>query len=215
MLPFAFEDGMGFERYVDYALDVPMYFVKRGEIYHDVAGASFRDLLAGKLLQLPGERATISDWANHLSTIFPEVRLKTYLEMRGADAGPRTHMTALPALFAGLFYDSAALDGAWELVRDWSADEREALRADAPKQALEARIKGRSAREVALDMLALSRAGLQRRARLDASGADEAIYLEPLESIAQSGEPLAALRLASFHTHWKGSVRPAFEECVL
>ena len=112
MLPFAFEDGMGFERYVDYALDAPMYFVKRGEIYHDVAGASFHDLLAGKLPQLPGERATIADWANHLSTIFPEVRLKTYLEMRGADAGPRAHITALPALFAGLFYDGAALDGA-------------------------------------------------------------------------------------------------------
>ncbi len=215
MLPFAFEDGMGFERYVDYALDVPMYFVKRGEIYHDVAGASFRDLLAGKLPQLPGERATISDWANHLSTIFPEVRLKTYLEMRGADAGPRTHITALPALFAGLFYDSAALDGASELVRDWSADEREALRVDAPSQALAARIKGRSAREVALDMLALSRAGLERRGRLDASGADESIYLEPLESIAQSGETLAALRLASFHKGWKGSVEPAFNECVL
>jgi glutamate--cysteine ligase len=215
MLPFVFEEGMGFERYVDYALDVPMYFVKRGEVYHDVAGASFRDLLEGRLAQLPGERATISDWANHLSTIFPEVRLKTYLEMRGADAGPRTHITALPALFAGLFYDAAALDAAAEMIKDWSAEERHALRVEAPVRALEARIKGRSAREIALDMLALSRAGLQRRARLDAAGRDEAIYLEPLEAIAQSGRPLAAQRLESFNARWGGSVEPAFEECVM
>ncbi len=122
MLPFAFEPGMGFERYVDYALDVPMYFVKRGETYHDVAGASFRDLLAGHLAALPGERATLSDWANHLSTIFPEVRLKRYLEMRGADVGPKPFLTALPALFVGLFYDSLALDGAYELIKGWSSE---------------------------------------------------------------------------------------------
>ncbi len=215
MLPFAFEEGMGFERYVDYALDVPMYFVKRGEVYHDVAGASFRDLLDGKLTQLPGERATISDWANHLSTIFPEVRLKTYLEMRGADAGPRTHITALPALFAGLFYDAEALGAASELIRGWTAEDRTQLRAEAPVRALDARIRGRGAREIALDMLALSRAGLKRRARLDAGGFDETIYLEPLEAIARSGRPLAARRLESFHMRWGGSVEPAFEECVM
>jgi glutamate--cysteine ligase len=215
MLPFAFEDGMGFERYVDYALDAPMYFVKRGEIYYDVAGASFRDLLDGKLPQLPGERATIADWANHLSTIFPEVRLKTYLEMRGADAGPRAHITALPALFAGLFYDSAALDGAGELIRGWSAGERQALRDEVPVKALAAAIRGRPVREIALDMLALARAGLQRRARRNAAGADETIYLEPLEAIAQSGETLAARRLAAFYGPWRESVEPAFEECAL
>jgi glutamate--cysteine ligase len=215
MLPFAFEDGMGFERYVDYALDAPMYFVKRGEIYHDVAGASFHDLLAGKLPQLPGERATIADWANHLSTIFPEVRLKTYLEMRGADAGPRAHITALPALFAGLFYDGAALDGAEELIRGWSAIERQNLRDEVPFKGLEASIQGRSAREIALDMLALARAGLTRRARRDSAGADETIYLEPLEAIAQSGQTLAAQRLEAFHGRWRKSVEPAFEECAL
>ncbi|QGM47022.1 glutamate--cysteine ligase [Methylocystis heyeri] len=215
MLPFAFEEGMGFERYVDYALDVPMYFVKRGEVYHDVAGASFRDLLEGRLARLPGERATISDWANHLSTIFPEVRLKTYLEMRGADAGPRTHITALPALFAGLFYDAVALDAASELIKDWSAEDRANLRAEAPVRALETQIKGRSAREIALDILGFSRSGLQRRARLDAGGFDETIYLEPLETIAQEGRPLAAQRLESFHMRWGGSVEPAFEECVM
>ncbi|HEY8136986.1 MAG TPA: glutamate--cysteine ligase, partial [Methylocystis sp.] len=215
MLPWAFEDGMGFEAYVDYALDVPMYFVKRGEIYHDVAGASFHDLLAGKLPQMRGERATIADWANHLSTIFPEVRLKTYLEMRGADLGPRAHITALPALFAGLFYDGAALDAAEELIRGWSAIERQNLRDEVPFKGLEASIHGRSAREIALDMLALARAGLTRRARRDSAGADETIYLEPLEAIAQSGRTLAAQRLEAFHGRWRKSVEPAFEECAL
>jgi len=215
MLPFAFEDGMGFERYVDYALDVPMYFVKRGGDYHDVAGASFRDLLDGRLSQLPGERATISDWANHLSTIFPEVRLKTYLEMRGADAGPKEHILALPALFVGLFYDALALDGAYELMRGWSAADREALRAEAPVKALQAVIGGRAARDVAREMLALAKGGLQRRARRDAAGADETVYLAPLEEIAESGRPLAALRLEAFHGRWGGSLEPAFEECLL
>ena len=112
MLPFAFEPGMGFERYADFALDVPMYFVKRGDVYHDVAGASFRDLMEGRLAQLPGERATISDWANHLSTIFPEVRLKRYLEMRGADVGPPERIVAQSALMVGIYYDAQALDGA-------------------------------------------------------------------------------------------------------
>ena len=214
MLPFVFEAGMGFERYVDYALDVPMYFVKRAAFYHDVAGASFRDLLAGRLPQLPGERATISDWANHLSTIFPEVRLKTYLEMRGADAGPPEHILALPALFVGLFYDAAALDGALALVSDWTAEEREELRAAVPFHALQTRIKGRTLREVALDMLTLARGGLERRALRDANGADESVYLAPLEAIAES---CAARRgkTQAFNTRWGGSVDPAFEECVL
>ena len=215
VLPFVFEEGMGFERYVDYALDVPMYFVKRAGVYHDVAGASFRDLLAGRLPQLPGERATISDWANHLSTIFPEVRLKTYLEVRGADAGPPEHILALPALFVGLFYDASALDGALGLVSSWTAEEREELRAAVPFQALQARIKGRTLREVALDMLTLARGGLQRRALRDASGVDESVYLAPLEVIAEKGEPLAAERLEAYNGRWGRSVDPAFEECVL
>jgi glutamate--cysteine ligase len=215
MLPFAFEEGMGFERYVDYALDVPMYFVKRGAVYHDVAGARFRDLMEGRLSQMPGERATISDWANHLSTIFPEVRLKTYLEMRGADAGPRSHITALPALFAGLFYDRGALDGATELIRGWSAEQREALRAEVPAKALAAQIAGRSAKEIAQDMLALARAGLTRRACVNAAGEEETVYLAPLEEIAESGRTLAAQRLEAFYGRWGGSVEPAFEQCLM
>jgi glutamate--cysteine ligase len=215
MLPFAFEPGMGFERYVDYALDVPLYFVKRGDVYHDVAGASFRDLLAGTLPGLPGERATMSDWANHLGAIFPEVRLKRYLEMRGADAGPRSHIHALPALFVGLFYDRAALDGALELTKGWSAEERETLRAEVPRLALRARVHGREARDIARDMLALARGGLARRAARDASGRDETIYLAPLEAIVESGRTLAEQRLEAYHGRWGGSVEPAFEECVL
>jgi glutamate--cysteine ligase len=215
MLPFVFEEGMGFERYVDYALDVPMYFVKRGAVYHDVAGASFRDLLAGRLPQLPGERAVLSDWANHLSTIFPEVRLKTYLEMRGADAGPRTHMTALPALFAGLFYDRAALDGARELSKGWTAEEREALRSEVPRKALAATIRGRSARDIAKDMLGLARAGLARRARCDALGRDETVYLAPLEEIAESGRTLAEHRLEAYRGAWRGSIDRAFADCAI
>src|SRR5271169_5235627 len=125
MLPWVFEPGMGYERWADYALDVPMYFVKRGERYVDVAGRSFRDLLAGRLAELPGERATVSDWANHLSTIFPEVRLKRYLEMRGADSGPLPNLLALPALWAGILYDDAALDAAWDLAKHWTTQDRQ------------------------------------------------------------------------------------------
>jgi glutamate--cysteine ligase len=215
MLPFVFEEGFGFERYVDYALDVPMYFVKRGDVYHDVAGASFRDLLDGRLPQLPGERATISDWANHLSTIFPEVRLKTYLEMRGADGGPRAHMTALPALFAGLFYDGAALDQARQLTKGWSAEARQSLREDVPALALNARIDGRSVRDIARDVLAIAAAGLERRAHRNARGEDERIYLAPLEKIVDDGRTLAERRLEAFHGAWGQSVDGAFRDCII
>src|ERR1700693_3424635 len=170
MLPWAFEPGMGFERWVDYALDVPMYFVKRGDDYVDAAGQSFRDLLDGKLPALPGERAMISDWANHISSIFPEVRLKRYLEMRGADSGPLPNLLALPALWVGILYDDASLDAAWDLVKDWTADERQKLRDDVPKQGLAAKIRGRTVFELATDTLKLARAGLTRRKNLDIGG---------------------------------------------
>jgi glutamate--cysteine ligase len=214
MLPFVFEDGMGFERYVDYALDVPLYFVKRGDVYHDVAGASFRDLLAGRLPQLPGEFATISDWANHLSTIFPEVRLKRYMEMRGADVGPRAHILAFTALCAGLFYDREAIAAAWDLVKALSAGERQAVRDAVPRAGLAAKAGGRSLLDLARDILPLARSGLARRRRLDAEGRDETHYLDVLEEIAASGENLAQKRLALYHGAWKGSVAPAFETCV-
>src|SRR3954453_23646606 len=163
MLPFAFEDGMGFERYVDYALDVPMYFVKREDEYIDVSGKSFRDLLAGKLPGHGNLRATVSDWANHVSTIFPEVRLKRFLEMRGADGGPWRRLPAHPAFWVGLLYDDAALDAAWDLVKDWSADERQKLRDDVPRLGFKAEIRGRTMLELAKQSLELAQAGLKRR----------------------------------------------------
>ena len=213
MLPFAFEDGMGFERYVDYALQVPMYFVKRGDTYHDVAGADFRALLDGKLPQLPGERATLSDWANHLSTIFPEVRLKRFLEMRGADAGSVAHMTAMSAFFVGLLYDSAALDAAWDVVKGWHAQELQALRDDAPVRGLAATIGGRSLQEIGREILALSRAGLTRRARKDAQGRDETHHLDMLLARIDSGKVAADELIGKFKGEWNGSVMPTFAAC--
>ena len=214
MLPFVFAPGMGFESYVDYALDVPLYFVKRGDVYHDVAGASFRDLLEGRLADLPGVHATLSDWANHLSTLFPEVRLKRYMEMRGADVGPPSHIVALAALCAGLFYDSQASEAAWDLVKDFSAEERQSFRDQAPKLGLQAKAGGRRLLDLARDILPLARAGLTRRRRLDASGADEGRYLLALEEIAASGLNLAEQRLTLFHGGWNQSVAPAFDYCV-
>jgi glutamate--cysteine ligase len=212
MLPFAFEPGMGFERYVDYALDVPMYFVKRGDLYHDVAGASFRDLLVGRLPQLPGERATISDWANHLSTIFPEVRLKRYLEMRGADVGPADRIVAQSALMVGLYYDAVALDGAVELIRRWSAEERQRLRDEAPTLGFKANVAGRPVRDVARDMLALARGGLTRRAKRDESGRDETHYLDTLDAIVERGVEPARVWLDRFEGPWGRSVDPVYAE---
>ena len=212
MMPFAFEDGMGFERYVDYALDVPMYFVKRGDTYHDVAGASFRDLLAGKLPQLPGETARISDWANHLSTIFPEVRLKRYLEMRGADAGPTSRLCALPALFVGLLYDQNALDAAWDLVKGWSAEQRQTLRDEVPRLGLQARIDGMSLRDLGAQVVALSRAGLAARRRLDSQGRDETRFLDILERYIESGEVSAQHLLQQYQTVWAGDINRIFAD---
>jgi glutamate--cysteine ligase len=191
-----------------------MYFVKRGETYHDVAGASFRDLLDGRLAALPGERATISDWANHLSTIFPEVRLKRYLEMRGADVGTRDHIVALSALFTGLLYDDAALDAASDLIRDWSAAERQHLRDAVPRLALAATVAGRPVRDVARDVVAIAREGLRRRARLDAAGRDERIHLALIEARLESGRVAAQEWLARYETVWNRSVDPVFSEAA-
>jgi len=212
MLPFAFDPGMGFERYVEYALSVPMYFVKRGERYVDVAGSSFGDLLTGKHAALPGERATMSDWANHLSTLFPEVRLKRYLEMRGADDGPRERICALSALWTGLLYDQQALDAGWDLVKSWTAEERQKLRDDVPRLAFNAEIRGRKVRGLAREMVALAREGLKRRRRLDYySGEDETHFLDPLDDIIEGGLTPAEVLLERFATEWKGSVEPVFE----
>jgi glutamate--cysteine ligase len=212
MLPWAFEPGMGFERWVDYALDVPMYFVKHGDDYVDASGQSFRDLLAGKLPAMPGARATISDWANHISTIFPEVRLKRYLEMRGADSGPLPNLLALPALWVGILYDDLSLDAAWDLVKGWTAEERQQLRDDVPKQGLAAKIRGRTVFEIATDILKLARSGLARRKHFDGGGRDETRYLEVLEDRLARGTTPAQELLEKYYGPWGGSVDPIYAD---
>lgn len=214
MLPRVFEAGFGYESYVDWLLDVPMYFVKRGDVYHDVSGASFRDLMEGRLPQLPGERATVSDWANHASTAFPEVRLKSFLEMRGADVGDSGMVAAQAAFWTGLLYDEGSLDAALDLVSGWDAATREAARATAPRLGLKTRIDGRCLGMIAAEALAISRRGLQARGRRDAQGRDEAIYLRPLEEIVAAGRTHAEQRLEAFEGAWKRSVDPAFDSCV-
>jgi glutamate--cysteine ligase len=212
MIPWAFEPGMGYERWTEYALDVPMYFVKRGNRYIDVAGRSFRDFMAGKLTELPGERATVADWANHLSTIFPEVRLKRYLEMRGADAGPWGRLPSLTAFWVGLLYDNDCLDAAWDIVKDWTAEERQKLRDDVPRLGFRAIIRNRDLLSITREALALSRAGLARRRNFDPYGADETRYLKPLDEFAERGETSAEELLRKFHGPWGGVVDPVFTE---
>ncbi|MFN7781560.1 MAG: glutamate--cysteine ligase [Lysobacterales bacterium] len=212
MLDFVFEDGFGFERYVDYLLDVPMYFVYREGRYIDAAGLSFRDFLRGELSVLPGEKPTLSDWGDHLTTAFPEVRLKRYLEMRGADGGPWSRLCALPALWTGLLYDDTALDAAWDLVRDFSMEERNALRDGVPRQALKLPFRDSNVLALARETLKIAAHGLQRRARLNCNGVDERIYLESLIEIVDSGQTAAERKLERFHREWGGSVDPLFRE---
>jgi glutamate--cysteine ligase len=213
MLPFVFEDGFGYERYVDYMLDVPMYFVFRDGKYIDAAGQSFRDFLAGKLPALPGELPLESDWIDHLSTAFPEVRLKSFLEMRGADGGPWNRICALPALWVGLLYDDAALDAAWDLVKHWSMDEREALRDAVPRLALDAPLPGGGRLlDLARQVVPIARGGLAARARMNDSGDNETGFLEPLEEIVDSGKVPAQRLLDKFHGEWGGDIGRVYEE---
>jgi len=211
MLDFVFRDGFGFETYAEYALNVPMYFVKRGDRYIDVAGRSFRDFMAGKLDELPGERPSIKDWADHTTTIFPEVRLKQYLEMRGADAGPWSRLCALPALWMGIFYDSAALAAAWDLCKHWKIEDHERLRADVARMGLKAEIAGRSVQDVAKDMVAIAREGLKRRNRLSGGMVDETNYLTELEEIAASGVTAAERLLELYNGSWQGDASKVFD----
>jgi glutamate--cysteine ligase len=212
MLPFVFEDGMGFERYVDYMLDVPMYFVYRDGKYIDVAGQSFRDFLAGKLPGLPGELPTASDWGDHLTTAFPEVRLKKFLEMRGADSGPWGRLCALPALWVGLLYDDAAADAALDLVKDWTREERETLRDDVMKLGLDTKFRRATVRDLAKAMVEIAAAGLARRNRRDGKGRDESLFLDPLHEIVASGQTPADKLLDAYANRWHGSVDPIFTE---
>lgn len=214
LLDFVFDDGFGFEAYTDYILDVPMYFVRRGGRYIDAAGHSFRDFILGELSVLPGERPTLADWEDHLSTAFPEVRLKTFLEMRGADSGPWARICALPALWVGLLYDDEALAEAWDVAKGWTVEERGRLRADAARLGFDAEIGGRSVRDIALQILDISRRGLARRARLGNLKEDETTYLDPLVKIAESGETMGEYTTRRFLDELDGDAKALFEECA-
>jgi glutamate--cysteine ligase len=206
MLPFVFEDGFGYERYADYMLDVPMYFVFR-DGYVDAAGLNFRDFLDGKLSVLPGEKPTIGDWNDHLSTAFPEVRLKSFLEMRGADGGPHGRICALPAFWVGLLYDQGALDAAWDVIKHWTIEDHQRIRDEVPRLGLKARgPRGRSFQELGSVILDIAHDGLKARARLNGAGEDETGYLAPLREIVASGKTPAEDLLDLYHGEWAGDL---------
>ena len=214
MLPFVFEDGFGFERWVDYALDVPMYFVYRDGKYIDALGQSFRDFMKGKLPALPGEMPTLSDWADHLTTIFPEARVKQFLEMRGADGGPWRRICALPAFWTGIMYDQSSLDAAWDLVKDWDAETRDAWRVQASIHGLQAQVGGMTMTELASRALDISRAGLKARARPGLGGmvADERHFLHALEDSVETGKTPADELLEKYYGEWNGDLSRIYEE---
>ncbi len=213
MLPFVFEDGFGYQRYVDYMLDVPMYFVFRDGQYIDAAGLSFRDFLRGELSVLPGEKPTLSDWNDHLSTAFPEVRLKSFLEMRGADGGPWDRICALPAFWVGLLYDQSALDAAWDLVKHWTMEEREALRSAVPRLALDAPLPGGGRLlDLAGQVLDIASAGLTARDRRNSSGDNESGFLGELRDIVARGKSPAQQLLDRYHSEWGGDLSRVYDE---
>ena len=212
MLPFVFERGFGFERYVDYMLDVPMYFVYRDGRYLDVAGQSFRDFMVRELPGLPGEWPRLNDWSDHLTTAFPEVRLKRILEMRGADGGPWSRLCALPALWVGLLYDKVALDACCELIKDWRQEELAQLRAEVPRRGLATPFRGRPLLALAQEVLEIASAGLRARATRDSSGEDETVYLDALREIVAEGRTPAEALLEAYATRWNGSVEPVYTE---
>ncbi|MEO0793034.1 MAG: glutamate--cysteine ligase [Pseudomonadota bacterium] len=212
MLPFVFEDGMGYERYVDYALDVPMYFVYRDGEYINAAGHSFRDFLDGRLAVLPGEKPTIDDWSDHLTTIFPEARLKRFIEMRGADGGPWRRICALPAFWVGLLYDQTALDAALDLISDWTAEERLALRNAVPKHGLQTPFRGGTLCDVGREVVAIAGAGLKRRQRHNNRGEDETIFLQAVEEAIATGQVPADELLNRLERAWQGDIRRIFTE---
>lgn len=210
-IPFVYDDSMSFERYVDYMLDVPMYFVYRDGKYIDASGLSFKDFMQGKLSVLPGELPTIKDWEDHLTTAFPEVRLKKYLEMRGADGGPWRRICALPALWVGLLYDQECLDAAWDMVKDWTHEEHQYLRDQVPKYGLCTNFRKGIVRDVALEMLKLSRLGLEKRNIRGRCAKDETMFLEPLQIIADTDVTPAERKLGKYYSVWEKDLKYLFE----
>ncbi|MFS0737311.1 glutamate--cysteine ligase [Sphingomonas sp. 1P06PA] len=213
MLPFVFEDGFGYERYADYMLDVPMYFAFRNGGYIDAAGLSFRDFLKGELSVLPGEKPTQADWTDHLSTAFPEVRLKSFLEMRGADGGPWNRICALPAFWVGLLYDQGALDAAWDEVKHWTIADHQRIRDEVPQIGLAARgPRGRTFQQLGREILEIADAGLKARARFNGAGDSEQGFLDPLREIVASGKTPAERLLDRYHGDWQGDVSRVYGE---
>jgi glutamate--cysteine ligase len=215
LLPFVFDRNFSFQRYVDWAIDVPMYFIKRGEMYHDVAGAPFRALLEGKVQKMPGVRATLADWSNHLGTLFPEVRLKRFIEMRGADAGPLAHIKALPALWTGLFYHEPSRDAAFDLIKAWPASDVLELYQQVPRAGFAARIGGRLILDVARDIVMLAEQGLIARNYKNAKDENESIYLEILKTYTSRGKTLADELLEKFFSTWHEKIEPIFTDCAI
>jgi glutamate--cysteine ligase len=212
MLPWVFDQGMSFERYVDYALDVPMYFVYRDGKYIDVAGKSFRDFLARKIAEVRDIEPTMADWADHLTTIFPEVRLKKFLEMRGADGGSWRRICGLPALWTGIYYDQTALDAAWDLVRDWTAEERQSMRSAVPVLGFRTPFRKSTVWDLAHRMLEISSAGLKSRAAEDSAGMTEDGFLNPLRELVDRGYTRAEELLRHYHGEWNRDLSPLFRE---
>jgi glutamate--cysteine ligase len=211
MLDFVFQKGFGFADYARWALEAPMYFVKRDGLYVDASGQSFQAFMRGELPALPGERPTIKDWRDHLNTLFPEVRLQNYLEMRGADTGPPERLCALAAFWMGLLYDDAATAAAWDLCKHWQIEDHERLRADAARLGLKAMVDGRTLQALALDVLAIARRGLKNRGRMGPSMTDETGFLASLDEIAETGVTPAERWLDLYHGPWNGSVAPIYE----
>jgi len=214
MLPFVFEDGFGYQQYADWVLDVPMYFVYRDGKYINALGQSFRDFMAGKLPALPGEKPTMSDWADHLTTVFPEARLKKFIEMRGADGGPWRRLCALPAFWVGLTYDQTALDAAWDLAKDWDAETREALRVAASVDGLQAQVGKINMHDLARDCVAISESGLKARARPGTGGMvpDETHFLNALKESVETGKAPADELLDHYHGDWHGDISRVYGE---
>jgi glutamate--cysteine ligase len=214
MIPFVFDDDFGFERWVEYALDVPMYFVYRDGKYIDALGQSFRDFLDGKLPALPGEKPTLSDWGDHLTTAFPEARIKKYIEMRGADGGPWRRLCALPAFWVGLCYEQDSLDAAWDLVKDWDAETREALRVTASVDGLRAKVGNIDMHELSKSVLDIAHAGLAKRARPGAGGMipDETHFLNALMESVETKKTPADELMDHYNGAWAGDLNRIFAE---
>ena len=215
MLPFAFEDGFGFEQYVDYALDVPMYFVVRDGSFINTLGMNFRDFLKGELPALPGEKPTAEDWENHLTVLFPEARVKRFIEMRGADSGPWPSLCALPAFWVGLLYDDETQSKLVDYIADWTQEERDELRLGAPQTGLATAFRGGTLLDMAREIVPMAAQGLKNRARGDGAGADESLFLAYLEEITASGKSSAEKLLHKYHGEWGGDLKKAYQELTL